>query len=140
MTRLPMSAAQLTAAELAATRQRAEQGDADAQASLGAIYVSGQGIPQNYKEAARWLQLAAEQGHVLAMRDLITMYRTNQGVDQDIVEAHKWANLAASHATGDDHKEYADTRDTFAKMMTLEEVAEAQKRATEWQEDFDARQ
>ena len=35
-------------------RARAEQGDADAQLSLGVAYVSGQGVPQSYVEAVRW--------------------------------------------------------------------------------------
>ena len=40
----------------------AEQGHADAQFQLGNAYYLGQGVPQNYEEAAKWLRLAAEQG------------------------------------------------------------------------------
>ena len=29
---------------------------------LGAIYATGEGVPQNYKTAVKWFKLAAEQG------------------------------------------------------------------------------
>jgi len=41
----------------------ADQGDADAQFNLGVMYDSGDGIPQDYAEAAKWHRLAAEQGN-----------------------------------------------------------------------------
>ena len=53
------AAAQTTAAEVAATRQRAEQGDALAQASLGLMYFLGEGVPQDYVEAHKWVNLSA---------------------------------------------------------------------------------
>ena len=46
----------------------------------------------------------------------------------DYVQAHKWVNLAA--AAGD--AEAAKSRDVFAKLMTAEQVAEAQRLAREW--------
>ncbi|MBN4048128.1 hypothetical protein JYU09_00950 [bacterium AH-315-O15] len=39
------AAAQMTAAELAAARQRAEQGDAVAKYTLGFMYRTGEGVP-----------------------------------------------------------------------------------------------
>jgi len=44
MTRLPMSDAQTTPAEVAARRQQAEQGDALAQTNLGVMYATGEGV------------------------------------------------------------------------------------------------
>ena len=41
---------------------RAEAGDADAQAYLGAMYVAGRGVAQDHVEAVRWYRLAADQG------------------------------------------------------------------------------
>ena len=43
-------------------RAKAEQGDADAQYSLGVIYRQGQGVAPDDVEAARWFRLAADQG------------------------------------------------------------------------------
>ena len=52
-----------SAAEMAATRQRAEQGDALQQVTLGFMYRSGQGVPQDHVTAETWFRKAAEQGH-----------------------------------------------------------------------------
>ena len=51
-------------------RRQAEQGDADAQTVLGAMYYQGRGVTQDDAEAARWLRLAADQGDVIAQFNL----------------------------------------------------------------------
>ena len=48
----------------------AEEGDPLAQAALGVMYYHGQGIGQDFKEAVKWLQLAAKQGNVEAQYNL----------------------------------------------------------------------
>jgi TPR repeat protein len=47
------------------------------------MYHEGQGMSQNYAEAAKWLRLAAEQGYVVAESDLAVMYEMGQGVAQN---------------------------------------------------------
>ncbi len=42
-----------------------------------------------------------------------------------MIEAHKWANVAAANGS----ETGAERRDTYANLMTPEEVAEAQARA-----------
>ena len=49
-----------------ARRHAAEQGDADAQFTLGFRYEYGLGVPQDDAEAVRWYRLAAEQGNASA--------------------------------------------------------------------------
>ena len=44
------------------TLKRAEQGDVEAQNSLGYMYCNGKGVPKDYKQAAYWYTKAAEQG------------------------------------------------------------------------------
>ena len=39
----------------------AKQGDAVAQFNLGLMYRNGNGVPQDYKTAAKWYKIAAEQ-------------------------------------------------------------------------------
>ena len=73
----------------------AEQGDTLAQFALGYMYAFGQGVPQDNKEAAKWLRLAAQQGNAGAQNNLALMHATGQGVIQDNVYAHMWWNLAA---------------------------------------------
>ena len=68
------------------------------------------------------------------------MYRNGQGVPQDYVETQKWFNLVASRATDDHQKQYVETRDALAEQMTPAQLAEAQKRAADWQAAFEKRQ
>ena len=49
------------------------------------------------------------------------------------------AAAAAALSAGDQQKDSAGTRDTVAKLMTPEQIAEAQKRATEWLDAFEKR-
>ena len=51
---------------LAELRARAEAGDAASQFNLGFRYATGEGVPEDDAEAARWFRLAAEQGHASA--------------------------------------------------------------------------
>jgi TPR repeat protein len=76
-------------------RPLAEQGDADAQASLGWMYENGNGVLQDYAEAVDWYRKAAEQGNSLGQANLGWMYNNGVGVLQDYAEAVKWYRLAA---------------------------------------------
>jgi TonB family protein len=76
-------------------RPLAEQGNAPAQAMLGAMYNEGLGVTQDYKEAAKWFRLAAEQGVADAQHNLGWMYANGQGVLQDYKEAVRLYRLAA---------------------------------------------
>jgi TPR repeat protein len=71
------------------------QGDAGAQFILGVMFEFGRGVPQNDKEAVKWLRLGADQGNANAQANLGTMYAEGQGVPQDYKEAVKWFRLAA---------------------------------------------
>ena len=44
-------------------RRAANQGFAKAQFNLGLMYYNGDGVAQDYKEAAAWFRKAADQGH-----------------------------------------------------------------------------
>jgi TPR repeat protein len=45
---------------------QANRGDALARSKLGVMLELGQGVRQDYKEAAKWYRLAADQGYVYA--------------------------------------------------------------------------
>ncbi len=55
--------------DLVETRQLAEEGDAIAQLTLGAMYATGEGVPENDAEAVKWFSMAATQGHEAAMNN-----------------------------------------------------------------------
>ncbi len=110
-----------------------EQGDANAQFSLGAMYRNGLGVPQDEAEAVGWWRKAAEQGNTKAQYNLGVMYGNGEGVPQDYVQAHMWYNLAASRfPPGEDHDKAVKNRDIVAKRMTPAQISEAHKLAREW--------
>jgi len=73
----------------------AEQGDAEAQNSLGDMYAEGKGVTQDYKEAVKWYTKAAEQGDADAQYSLAWMFDRGKEVPQDYKEAVKWYTKAA---------------------------------------------
>jgi hypothetical protein len=77
---------------------RAESGDPRAQFVVGYVYATGEDVPQDQAEAARWYRLAAEQGHANAQLNLGIRYATGEGVPEDDAEAVRWYRLAAEQA------------------------------------------
>ena len=71
-------------------REAAEQGYADAQYNLGLIYYEGEGVAQDYEEAAKWYRKAAEQGYISAQIALGGIYYCGQGVPLNYLDAIKW--------------------------------------------------
>lgn len=85
-------------------RKAAEQGNANAQFNLGAAYYSGQGVRQDYAQAAVWYRKAAEQGNSEAQYYLGVAYDNGQGVPQDDAQAAVWFGMAADQ--GDVQAQY----------------------------------
>lgn len=80
---------------VSACRRLAEGKNADAQYTLGNVYLTGRGVPQNYKEALKWFRKAAEQGNADAQSNLGYMYAEGWGAAQNYKEAAKWFRKAA---------------------------------------------
>ena len=59
-------------------------------------YYYGNGLRQDYADAAKFYRMAAEQGHAQAQNSLGFMYSWGLGVKQDNSEAQKWYRLAAA--------------------------------------------
>jgi len=82
--------------ELKALRKKARRGDVDAQMGLGAAYFEGEGVPQDYTEAAKWLRMAAEQGNSTAQISMgIICLSGDCGVLKNEQEAARWFELSA---------------------------------------------
>lgn len=121
----------LAAMETAAMQElmtRAEQGEARAQYDFGERYYFGNGVPQDYAEAARWFLRAAEQGHAQAQANLGMMLALGRGAARDSIEALKWLNLAAARG----NQSALKTRNTLIKRLSPEEIFEGQQRAAEF--------
>lgn len=77
-------------------QQSAEQGDAKAQAKLGAMYLLGNGVEKDEQQAAHWMLKAANQGHVEAQVIVAAMYDRGLGVKNDVKMATQWYEKAAA--------------------------------------------
>ena len=112
---------------------KAEQGNASAQFSLALLYLMGEAMPLDYKEAFRWYRASAVQGNSSAQGSLGAMYRKGLGLPQDYIQAFMWYDLAVAKSELDQERRvWARNRDSLAKKMTSEQIAEAQRLAREW--------
>jgi len=86
----------MSARDLAETRLMAEwAGVPEKQFILGNLYYKGEGVPQDYTEAATWFRLAADQGLAESQHMLGVMYDRGDGMPQDFSKAIKWYREAA---------------------------------------------
>jgi TPR repeat protein len=111
-----------SAANLDAIRQRAEQGDADAQETLGQFYSAGLGVAKDDAQAVVWFEKAAEQGRPLAEFSLGEMYENGRGVPKVTDKAVDWYRKSAEQG-------YARARGALRKMYVegkLVPVADSQ--------------
>jgi TPR repeat protein len=79
-------------------KEEARRGNALAQCNLGACYVQGKGVGQNYNRAVSWFNKSAAQGNDVAQCNLGNCYHKGYGVKHDLQEAVKWYRLAAGQA------------------------------------------
>jgi TPR repeat protein len=92
------------------------------------MYDHGEGVPQNYEEAAKWFAKAAEQGEAYAQNSLGIMYHNGQGVPRDLMEAYKWYSLAAAKGNTNG----MNNRDNLLKSLPPEQITEGQRRAAQF--------
>jgi len=110
-------------------RRSAQQGNPDAQNSLGQMYEDGEGVIQNYSLAAKWYRRAAEHDRDLGgagqgRNNLGMLYVDGHGVPKDYVQAYMWFRLADFES---------NPNLSFAKAhMTPEQVLEAEQLVEEW--------
>lgn len=76
-------------------QQAAEKNNPVAQNNLAVKYATGDGVKQDYKEAAKWYEKAGEQGYAVAQYNLGALYEHGLGVPVDPGAAKVWYELAA---------------------------------------------
>ena len=110
-------------------RKSAEQGNADAQNSLGQMYEDGESVIQNYSLAAKWFRKAAEHepdlgGAGQGRNNFGMLYLDGNGVPKDYVQAYVWFRLA-------DFESNANL--SLAKShLTPEQILEAEYLVEQW--------
>jgi TPR repeat protein len=73
---------------------RSRSRNPQAQYELGVMYSDGSGVDQDFKEAMKWLLLAAPKGIAPAHYKLGIMYKEGRCVERNFNEAEKWLRLA----------------------------------------------
>ena len=79
-------------------------GDTSAMTLLGELYLNGEGVPQDVKQAANWFKLAAEKGDPEAEFALGLLYARGRGVEKDIAKAIELFTKAAD--SGQKHAQF----------------------------------
>ncbi|MGR3174050.1 MAG: tetratricopeptide repeat protein [Candidatus Scalindua sp.] len=107
-------------------RKAAEQGHAEAQNSLGIMYIKEQGVEQDYKEAVKWCRKAAKQEYLQAQYNLGIMYSKGLGTEQNYNKAVKWYRKAAERG-------YAQSQTILGLMYSKGQgVEQDYKEAVKW--------
>src|SRR5262245_16911483 len=86
----------------------AVHGSADAQARLGALLTTDEGVVRSKGTAFQWLSRAADQGHPRAQLMLAEIWTQGRGVPRNNSFAYKWAYLAQRSAGDRDTRAKAD--------------------------------
>ena len=86
------------ATDFSSTEMLAMQGDLKAQNQLGKMYVTGEGVSEDYSKAFEWFYSSAHQGYSGAQYNLGQMYLDGIGVTQNEVEAFRWFMKSAVQA------------------------------------------
>ena len=76
--------------------QRAEEGDANAQNSVGGAFAMGDGVVEDDEAAYRWLRKAAEQGHAAAQYNLFLLSTQKRDSENTLEAPVKWLQRAAN--------------------------------------------
>jgi TPR repeat protein len=74
----------------------ADQGSAQGQFYIGAMYENGWGVKRDYLEALRWYRESADQGYMAALVAIGSMHLNGVGVEQNYAEGLRWYGKAAN--------------------------------------------
>ena len=121
-------------------KKAAQQGHAESQHFLASLYVFGDlfgdGVEHNMKESLKWNQKAADQGFADAQQLMGRFYANGDNVVKNNITAYMWYLLAKSNGNLAAVKDV----DNIEKLLSLEQRAEGQRLATEWQAAFEKKQ
>ncbi|MFZ4537107.1 tetratricopeptide repeat protein [Propionivibrio sp.] len=111
----------------------AENGNTEAMVVLGRMFRSGVGILQNFGQSSKWIQTAAAGGNPEGMLELGRLYRDGVGAEKDLVRAYVWFNRASAARNMDAVRE----REAITRLLTLEELKEAQEQSSAHYSEID---
>ena len=94
-----------------------------AQYYLGMMYMKGQGVEQDYKNASNWFRKASEKSIPQAQYKLGDLYFKGRGVPKDYEFAYVWFSVGASHK----HQLSMNAVNKAKAKLSDEELKEADK-------------
>ncbi len=114
-------------------RKAAAQGVNSACLFIGHYYKDGEGVPKDAAEAAKWFRKGSK-GDVSCLHALSKLYlEGDDGVPKDLVKALMYLDLIlVQSGAGAFKTEVQKERDSCAKDMTPDQIAEAKRLASEW--------
>lgn len=91
---------QFTSSHISDLLRKAQQGNADAQCSLGKLYAKGEGVPQSDANAKYWYEQAAVQEgiDIRVLEDLACLYLVD-GLAESEEKAIEWCERAAARGS-----------------------------------------
>lgn len=106
---------------------------------LAEMYCDGNGVPKDQVEALKWGHRAAATegldpkavGYYMVRLGQLFACKLGPHL-QDCVEAYKWFNIATASSVGHWSALAREERDRLASQMTSEQIAEGQRRSTEY--------
>jgi hypothetical protein len=106
-----------------------------AQYYVGAMYANGQGVEQDFTQAAKWYDLAAKQGVAPAQFRLGELYAAGKSVPLDLERAYAWFSVAAKagHSQATSALKYEEAK------LSPAELANAKALAAEYVEKYGKR-
>ena len=115
------------ASEFDEMKALADKGLAWAQFSLGVMYDTGEGVPENDAEAVKWYRKAADQGYAGAQLNLGFSYANGEGVPENNIRAYVWWSMAKTQG----NTKAAGNLDILKPQMTPQQIADGQALATQ---------
>ena len=106
-------------------KQKAHNGDAAAQNTLGTWYYSGKNVQQNYETALKYWAQAAKQGNVEAIGNMAMCYQLGRGDKKDTVMAmnlYKKAIEKGNKAVLQQHIDLADKKNNVFSSVLLHDL------------------
>lgn len=99
---------------------------------LGVMYLKGQGVEQDYNQAATWLRKASENRLPQAQYKLAGLYTEGHGVPKDLEFAYVWLSVAATYK----HALSMSAVPKAKAKLSDAELADAQKLVSEYVDKY----
>jgi len=115
----------ITPEEIIDIKERAENGEAQAQHYLGVMYYLGDGVTKDTEEGIKWSKKAALQGNVYAAHNLGITFKKGFGVPANLEESVKWFRIGAENG-------YAVSQTILGSIYLSEDSLKDYEEAYRW--------